>query len=241
MSSTKRGGQRSEADFYATPAWCVRRLLEAVRLKSGGVWMDPCAGDGAIVIAAEEEERSGNYADNWALFEIRKECERALIQANPSGASPHIEDFLCEYRSWMQVDVTLTNPPFSLAMEFVKACIPISFHVVFLLRLGFLGSEDRSSFIRETRPDIYVLPNRPAFVKNRHGQLATDSIEYAWFHWHDGSRSKYEILNSTSLEERKHDRKQYEERLHRIGLVAARGGKGEEAREEDRQAQGREG
>ena len=29
MSSTNRGGQRSEADFYPTPAWLVDRLLEA--------------------------------------------------------------------------------------------------------------------------------------------------------------------------------------------------------------------
>ncbi len=35
--------------------------------------------------------------------------------------------------------------------------------VAFLLRLNFLGADERSDFWREYPPDIYVLPNRPSF------------------------------------------------------------------------------
>lgn len=53
MSATGRSDVRRLDDFYATPAWCVRRLLEGVN-PPGGLWLEPCAGDGAIIRAVEE-------------------------------------------------------------------------------------------------------------------------------------------------------------------------------------------
>jgi hypothetical protein len=79
----------------------------------------------------------------------------------------------------------------------------MSEHVIMLLRLNFLASEERSEFMQRTRPDVYVLPNRPSFV------LAgkTDSIEYAWFHWHKNSTGIVRVLPTTPIEERRTRRK----------------------------------
>jgi hypothetical protein len=51
VSATKRGsGVRTPDDAYETPAWCVQRLLEKLQLP-GGNWLEPGAGDGAIIKA----------------------------------------------------------------------------------------------------------------------------------------------------------------------------------------------
>jgi hypothetical protein len=94
-----------------------------------------------------------------------------------------IADFLTtSLAGWASQDVkvVITNPPFQLAMQFIRRAIEVAplAQIAFLLRLNFLASEERAEFMQEYAPDIYVLPNRPSFV---HG--ATDMAEYAWFVW----------------------------------------------------------
>ncbi len=220
MSSTARGGKRSEADNYPTPSWCVRRLLEIVTLPKEGNYLEPAAGDGAIVRAADSMDPGLGGVEppiRWWLHELREECRKDL----DTLGYVEIGDFLHDGHGGQPgtFDVCITNPPFSLAMEFIRVCLPISDHAIFLLRLNFLGSEERSKFIRETMPDIYVLPNRPSFTGGH-----TDSIEYAWFHWHKNSRGIYKILASTPIEERRHDANEYAKRTqaHRPSQAGGR-------------------
>lgn len=54
MSSTARGAVRKREDYYPTPGWCVRRLLEATTTKLDGKrWLEPGAGMGHIIRAAQ--------------------------------------------------------------------------------------------------------------------------------------------------------------------------------------------
>lgn len=174
MSSTDRGNQRSPADFYATPAWCVQRLLEVAQLP-GGLWLEPAAGDGAIVRAVTRRDVS------WHLRELREE-ERPALERSAPGAKVFIGDFLEAVESGalagQRYSVAITNPPFRLAQEFVDACLTCADHVVMLLRLNFLASKARWKFMSSHTPDVYVLPSRPSFTGG-----GTDSIEYAWFVW----------------------------------------------------------
>jgi hypothetical protein len=198
VSSTNRGGQRSSADNYATPSWCTRRILEVPGLfPTGGVWLDPCAGDGSIIRATNSVRSDIN---EWRAVEIRSECEEQLVAAK---ASVQIQDFFDSATD--EVDVVFTNPPYRLAMEFVEACLPIAKLVVMLLRVNFVGSEKRSSFFRGFAPDIHILPNRPSFCNNQHGRPSTDSPEYGWFCWHGiapRSRGTLQVLASTPKAER---------------------------------------
>jgi hypothetical protein len=104
-----------------------------------------------------------------------------------------------------QFDVTIGNPPFSLAQEFINAALSISREVTFLLRLNFLGGDARSSWIREWYPSVFVLPNRVSGT----GDGKTDSTEYAWMRFtNQGWRppwGEYRILNTTPVEERRRD------------------------------------
>jgi len=174
VSSTNRGGERSPADYYATPEWCVRRLLEEVPLP-GGRWLEPAAGDGAIIRAARRNDVV------WTAWEIRN-TEATSLHACVSGGDVHIGDFVEATNkgslSGRPFDVAITNPPFRLAQDFIDGCCACANTVVMLLRLNYLASKSRWQFMRSHTPDVYVLPNRPSFTGGK-----TDSIEYAWFVW----------------------------------------------------------
>lgn len=188
MSSTGRGSGRLPHDFYATPSWCVHRFLERVNLPSG-LWFDPCAGDGAIIRAAQDR-RTGV---NWCASERRAECEPALRTL--VGDRLRIADYFRLSLRTVRPQVILTNPPYSFAFEFVQKALREAPHVAMLLRLNFLGTEKRAKFFQGTAADVYVLPNRPSFAKGQ-----TDSCEYAWFVWgpdRDRAIGRVSVLDTT--------------------------------------------
>lgn len=182
MSATNRGAERISNDAYPTPSWCVRRLLEACPLQYG-VWLEPCAGEGAIIDAMTEldDGNERHYADavEWNACEIRPE-----VQPHPSCVSWHVGSYLDQ--PFEGADVIITNPPFDLSFEIAQKAITEAPAVALLLRLNWLGSgtrSGRSAWLRKHTPDVYVLPNRPSFVQNAKGAWATDATEYAWFVW----------------------------------------------------------
>lgn len=202
MSSTNRGGKRTEADNYPTPPWCTWRLLERLgdRLPKG-YWYEPCAGEGAIIQAAQHHGLEGV---TWCANELREES-LPVLQKFVSDDLISIGNCLDPSVGARNPDVIITNPPFSLAWDILHTSLrrwPRS-HLVLLLRLNFWGSDDRHSFMKQFPPDTYVLPNRPDF----RGQGKTDSIEYAWMHWGPSPRAReagqIAVLDSTPLEERR--------------------------------------
>jgi hypothetical protein len=156
MSATNRGAERVEDDAYPTPAWPIRRLLERVELPRGN-WREPCAGDGAIVRVVD----SVLGPQQWHLIDIRDTSEQLRLAA-PTADINAPADYLTG--SLDSVDVVMTNPPFSLAERVIKQALTEAPWVVMLLRLNFLGSDDRSSWLRHEMPDIYTLPDRPSFI-----------------------------------------------------------------------------
>lgn len=207
LSSTNRGGRRSEADAYPTPEWAVRRLLESPRVDlPRGRWMECCAGDGAIIRAVNlYREGAGLDPINWFATELRGRMRPLLEKVLPEG---HLEiaDYLdpSNVLATNKYQVTITNPPFYLAYEMLQRAMQNSEHVLFLLRLNFFGSELRHAFLKKHMPsDVYVIPNRPSF----RGDNKTDSIEYAWFHWkapyENTAPSKTHLLELTAKEERR--------------------------------------
>jgi hypothetical protein len=180
MSSAGRTpGIRSANDFYVTPPWCVDRLLDRADLpliRANGrasYWLDPCAGDGAIIKAT-----MGTTPNNihWTACELQPAHEDGLKKLCNTVV---IGDFLRIVPA--HYDVVLTNPPYSLAEEFVRACLPIADHVGMLLRVNWIAGHHE--LLQEHPCEILVLPDRPSFALNKHGKVGTDSTEYAWFVW----------------------------------------------------------
>lgn len=186
MSATNRGAQRHKSDFYITPPWVLERFLEAPDLGfSGNRWLEPCAGDGAIIRAT-----NGVRSDIvWSACELR-EAERAGLEPLAPGGL-RIGDFR-EQTFDTLFDLSLSNPPFSIAMDIIQHSRRVAVHTAMLLRLDFWGSAGRAAYLRECPPDTYPLPNRPTFSLNKKGKPGTDSNEYAWFVWpHEAVKRPY--------------------------------------------------
>lgn len=168
MSATNRGAVRIDGDAYYTPAWCVDALLRAVPLP-GGLWLEPACGDGAIIRAVNE---------------IRDDVVWRALDIKPLGFGraqcvATVNDFLTfEFEPFAHYHVCITNPPYTLAMQFVQKALRHASVVVMLLRLPWLASQKRSAWLLEHCPDVYVLPKRPSFTGG-----ATDATDYAWMVW----------------------------------------------------------
>jgi hypothetical protein len=182
MSSTNRGAVRKPQDFYETPEWLTEAIMPSLHRWFGYSCrriLEPASGNGAIVRVLER----------W--------FPEARIDA---GDIQNGQDFLTHEYSG-SYDLIITNPPYSLAMEFVERAY--TYHnsvphgllsmnrglVAMLLRLNFLGSQERAPWFRlfgGHTPSIYVSPRRPDFTGD-----GGDSTEYAWFVW---GRSKSEVF-----------------------------------------------
>lgn len=187
-------------DFFATPSWSVRRRLELADLP-GGLWLEPGAGDGAIIRAVNAVRNDVR----WIAVEIREEAIAVLEKI--SNVTVIRGDFLAESARVLlntTIAVVLGNPPFQDAQDFIDQARIVAPRapVVQLLRTNFTGSEERADFMRRCAPDVAQLPNRPSFFLR-----LTDSIEYSWMTWHPGDRriGRFEVLASTPIAERERD------------------------------------
>ena len=207
MSATNRGSERVKNDAYYTPPWCVDRLFECRSFTESihagrylRTLIEPCAGTGSIVKAVERHLPSRP----WAASDIDENAVDALHLACNQESCASVEDFLAtdELAFREQSDLCITNPPYSLALEFAQKACRRSHMVVFLLRLNWLASAKRHPWIRKHMPDIYVLPNRPSFDGK-----GTDATDYAWFVWPDTSEyrssGRVEVLGLTDLKDRR--------------------------------------
>lgn len=191
MSATGRSDVRRKDDFYETPEWCVRRLLEACPLPVGR-WLEPAVGEGAIVRAVNSLPGLATGA-RWDCLDVR---------SNQHG---DVGDFLVLAESMAKLprwDVAITNPPYSLAAEFARSMLALAYHVAILTRINFLAAGTRRSFFASCMPDVYVLPNRPSFTDDRR----TDATEYAWLVWgpeRSRSAGRVSVLAETPVGERR--------------------------------------
>lgn len=179
--------------------------------------LEPCAGKGAIVRAgyAMLEYQLPELAQVWTALELESHGEdlRSIILGSETQKADHQYSCLTktDFFPWaMRVrvsaeqkareqnpawpfDVVMMNPPFRLAKEFIETCLGLAPVVRALLRLNWLGGDDRNEFMRASKPSIFVIPNRIPFIREKPEVIAkdapefkigaTDSIEYAWFIW----------------------------------------------------------
>jgi hypothetical protein len=83
MSSTGRSAVRREADYYPTPSWVTRAILQ--HLPIAGSVLEPCAGDGAIV---RELLAAGAEVD---AIELDPERALACAASSNNGSADVIE------------------------------------------------------------------------------------------------------------------------------------------------------
>ncbi len=210
MSSTGRQTKRQAFDYYRTPKEHIRGFMDVLMRdlteKKDPLMnpvrvlytVDPCAGGDAHHGMAYPEvlaEYGGKFLVN--TYDIR-----------PDSRARHKTDYLNANVTDSQgcaPDLIITNPPFSHAQKIVeKALLDVAEGglVVMLLRLNFLGTQDRKPFFAAHNPErIYVHSSRMCFLpegvfdpKTGKMKKGTDSIEYAHFVWRKHSNPEFAML-----------------------------------------------
>lgn len=179
-------------NFLTTPAWCVHRLLERVALP-GGEWLDPSAGDGAVIRAADAV-RSDVV---WSAIEEDPACDRWLARC--VDARRLIGSYLtCPPAPW-RYHVIITRPRVEGARDVVQKALAEAHHVAALLPLDFLASREHVVFLQTNPPDLFVLPDQITSAAGG-GEVAM-----AWFVWgpeRHRARGELDVLDTTSRAER---------------------------------------
>ena len=185
MSATNRSAVRRADDFYRTPAWVVRALLESEPLH--GPTLEPACGDGAIL--RELVER--HYEPLIGVELDPDRCRAAQAQEDAARAGRvFCGDYLQPDRQLQQTlgawrfATVVSNPPYRQAAEFIRASlkrVQPGGRVCMLLRLNFLGSSRKRLGVvgpGSGLARVIVLARRPSFTGG-----GTDACEYAWMIW----------------------------------------------------------
>ena len=188
VSSTARGAERVESDFYPTP----QDLADHVASDLRELWapvegtlhlLDPGAGTGRITRAL----RSSFRRDHIVSLELPD--QHRFEDLVNSGASAVVEDdYLMPCESYGPFDLIVANPPFTHAEAFVRRSLSLmrdreESTVAMLVRLGFLASKEREDLFATFPHDaMRVCVPRPNFQEGqpeKHG----DSADYAFLFW----------------------------------------------------------
>lgn len=183
---------RVDNDFYATNPKAVVALL------STGIfdwyylpWIDvlePCVGQGHIIDTVKN------------FYNKTKELRITTIDLIDRGyPNTIITDFLT-WKPDKGYDLIITNPPYSLAKEFVEKgmeCLEIGGMMAMFLKIQFLEGAKRKELFDKYPPKyIYVFRNRMPTWNNgqpkdpKTGKKWATTMCHAWFVWEKGSKSE---------------------------------------------------
>jgi hypothetical protein len=160
FSANNASGKRKKSDFYETPYSITRHLLNVEDFDYNLTICEPACGDGAIVKVLQEKTH------NVVFYDIEK-------------------NFLTETEHY---DYIVTNPPFSIAYEFIqKAKIVAKKKFALLLPLSYLHGKKRYDDIYSDKEyplkKVYVFTRYPMLGEKlrEDGKYNTGMMVYAWF------------------------------------------------------------
>ena len=159
FSANNTNGKRKKSDFYETPYSLTRLLLEKEKLY--GTILEPACGELAIVKVLKENGYQVDFSDLE-------------------------NDFLEQNKKYTTI---ITNPPFSLAYEFIQKAKTLSEIFYFLLPLSYLHGKKRYDNIYTDESfkleKIYVFTRYPLLGEKlrEDGKHNTGMMVYAWYKW----------------------------------------------------------
>lgn len=165
--------KRNKNDYYQTPYSMTKQLLEVENFE--GKILEPSCGAGAIVKVLRDFKKSVDYCDLNNEFSL-------------TGIFKNFKDFIND--DFDRYDNIITNPPFSLAKEFILKAKEITNNkIAMLLPLNYLHGVSRYNEIyRDTK-----FPLKTVYVFCRYGLLEdtvredgmykSGMLVYAWYIW----------------------------------------------------------
>lgn len=174
---------RMELDYYAANPKAVNMLLENEAFNGKHI-LEPCVGAGHIANVLKDY-----FGEEVTGIDI---IDRGYV-------GTIVTDFL----NWIpdkKYDTIITNPPYSLAAEFIEKCISILLpygKLAMFLRINFLETVKRKELFDKYPPKyVYVFRKRmPVFnngeeINPKTGKAWNTLLCNAWYVWQKGCYSE---------------------------------------------------
>lgn len=170
-------------DFFPTPPWSTRALIERVlrprglKVERTCVW-EPACGEGHMAAVLGETFASViatdvfDYADGEPM-------------RRPYGWDRRL-DVLDERETFPDVDWIITNPPFKTADAFARLLVPRApVGLALLVRTAWLEGGDRYERLFRPHPPAIIaqFAERVPMTRGRWDPEATTATAYAWVVW----------------------------------------------------------
>jgi len=172
--TAKRRADLDGPDFFPTPAWATRALVDNETFQ-GEIWECAC-GDGEMARVLEE---AGHKVFATDLY--------------PRGHGQAGVDFLSATRD---TDNIVTNPPYNCAEAFVAQGLKRARKkFALLLRLAFLEGANRAEtiFLKHPPSRVWVFSERITFYMKDAKKAGSGTTAYAWFVWDKDAKPGTEL------------------------------------------------
>lgn len=160
--SANNMGQRKKSDFYETPYSITQHLLNVEQFDTDKIVCEPACGENAIVEVLKRKW------DSQKIVAYDKE-----------------KDFLKDTQTY---DYIITNPPFSIAHEFIVQAKKITKEkFAFLLPLSYLHGKKRYDEIYTDKDfplkEVFIFTRYPMLGDDlrEDGKYRTGMMVYAWY------------------------------------------------------------
>lgn len=172
---------RTELDFYATNPKAVETLL-ANHTFTGDKILEPCVGAGHIAKILKNKYKDADFT----FLDI---VDRGFPDTQ-----------VCDFLNWDGeegvYDTIITNPPYSLANEFIYKCmyhLRLHGQLAMFLKIQFLEGQKRRKLFKEYPPRyVYVFRKRICVFSNgiekdpKTGKDWATTLCNAWYVWQKG-------------------------------------------------------
>lgn len=196
LAGGKGNNDRVENDFYATNPIAVKMLLDKLPIPSIDIKrgiLEPSVGQGHIV------EGINSWIHDHSLNGVDIKRYTTCLDIKDRGyPNTIVQDFLT-YNPNKKFDWIITNPPFSIATDFVKKGMELlddNGRMDLFLKIQFLEGELRTDLFDKYPPKyIYVFRNRMATWNNgkptdSNGKKWATTMCHAWFVWYKNSKTE---------------------------------------------------
>ena len=174
--------ERKPADIYPTPVDATESIIDVIKVMSKKfeeehgrpiktIW-EPACGDGRLARVLE------HHGYTVIATDLREY----------SGYGQGGLDFLNEdpLKKWGwdigEIDLIVTNPPFSLSVEFVRKALSITPYCIMLVKQSYYNTANRYDFFSELRPTLFLpITWRLAFLEEERGK--SPLMDCAWLIW----------------------------------------------------------
>lgn len=176
LAGTSTTRERVKDDYYATPYESTKLLLDNVKFY--GNFLEPCVGGGHIADVIKK------YYPNEPVHCVD------LVDRGYSNTL--VTDFLTYDFLEQKFDNIITNPPYSLAQEFLEKSMSVlnnNGKIAMFLKIQFLEGAKRRELFKKYPPKyIYVFSKRQNPWRNgssvdENGKPWSSTMCFAWFVW----------------------------------------------------------